>query len=46
MVGPRAAEWNVLRETDGERFVLVSKAAIFLEICTGKKEKSEQCDQL
>jgi hypothetical protein len=31
MVGPCSSEWNVLRDTDGERFVRSSKAAIFME---------------
>jgi hypothetical protein len=31
MVGPCSAESNVLRDTDGERFVRSSKAAIFME---------------
>jgi len=32
MVGPRAGEWKVLRETDGERFVGQKKVAVFQEI--------------
>jgi hypothetical protein len=31
MVGPRAREWKVLRETDGERFVVLKKGDSFKE---------------
>jgi hypothetical protein len=29
MVGPAPGEWNVLRATDGERFVINNKGMIF-----------------
>jgi hypothetical protein len=29
MVGPPLCEWTVLRDTDGERFVLLNKGCIF-----------------
>jgi hypothetical protein len=29
MVGPCDREWKILRETDGERFVALNKAASF-----------------
>jgi hypothetical protein len=29
MVGPQKSEWNVLRTTDGERFVVIDKGYDF-----------------
>jgi hypothetical protein len=39
MVGPCVREWNVLRETDGERFVALKKGCGFSgEFANHKKE--------
>ena len=40
MVGPRLRVWKVLRETDGERFVLWKKAAVFKENSQAVKMKT------
>jgi hypothetical protein len=37
MVGPQQRVWKVLRETDGERFVLQKKVALFQENSCGDK---------
>lgn len=39
MVGPVSSESNVLRATDGERFVVICNGMIFREICQRQKQK-------
>jgi len=41
MVGPPRHVWNVLRETDGERFVPQKKVALFLKNSSAEKVKTE-----
>jgi hypothetical protein len=41
MVGPRERVWKVLRETDGERFVVRKKSAVFHENSRAAKMKNE-----